>query len=624
MTTYICKCGQRVQKSSSADNTGNRLKGYDPGHECYGCPYAMPWGGNEWNETAKRFVQDIKGYECRMSRTLSYDSLFIGSTKDKCTCSVFSLDFDFLEQISAWVKDAFPQGELTGGFSRDKIRPTDYSHNGRYCCTFVCTANKKGISAKAALLARFFNPNGSRKDMTPQQEMEKILADIKKAKEIFSCAPIQNADAAVTTEENAVPTAAAATPTTSENAADASASAASPQNFESAPSENADASFATGGAPLMTGTRLMTKPAHSVPQDKPLTFIQKDKCPEFDYSGLPEQTVATLHLAENGYLHGKKLAEKGLVYMGDNIALAHDELCGVVAQCDNSKHGNRGEDSFRAWCLHIGITKDSAYRLLQVSALLADSSPRQRAILEALPPTLLYAVAKPSSPPELVEKVKNGEVTTNKAYQDLLKENQQLRTDRVEAMNQADRERARADRAESERDKARADQLSTAKDCNRLGLKVSQEKDRADKAEARAKNAEGQLSGSRQVAEAAKLRADKLQEENAALKKQPIAAVIDEEEVERRANQRAHDIAEDLAAEMTADLQARLEQTASGSEQDARDAYDSIILAGRSITSIVQSAKMQFRKLPDDQRETAINQFVHTLASAQGEVSACL
>lgn len=604
MSTYICKCGQRVQKSSSADNTGNRLKGYGPGHECYGCPYAMPWGGNEWNETAKRFVQDIKGYECRMSRTLSYGSLFIGSTKDKCTCSVFSLDFDFLEQISAWVKDTFSQGELTGGFSRDKIRSTDYSHNGRYCCTFVCAANKKGISAKAALLARFFNPDGSRKGMTPQQEMEKILTDIKKAKEGFSCAPAQNADAAVTTAENAVPTATAATPTTSESGADASAStpATSLQNCESVPAASAGGS----SAPLLSMTG-------GAPQEKPLTFIREDKCPEFDYSGLPEQTVATLHLAENGYLHGKKLAEKGLVYMGDNIALAHDELCGVVAQCDNSKHGNRGEDSFRAWCLHIGITKDSAYRLLQVSALLADSSPRQQAILESLPPTLLYAVAKPSAPPELVEKVKNGEVTTNKAYQDLLKENQQLRTDRVEAMNQADRERARADRAETERDKARADQLSTAKDCNRLGLKVSQEKDRADKAEARAKNAEGQLSGSRQVAEAAKLRADKLQEENAALKKQPIAAVVDEEEVDRRAGEKAYEI----AAGMTADYKAQ-------QEQDARDAYDSIILAGRSITSIVQSAKMQFRKLPDDQRETAINQFVHTLASAQGEVSACL
>ncbi len=596
MNTYICKCGRRVKKSTNADNTGNRLKGYGPGHECYGCPYAMPWGGNEWNETAKRFVQDIKGYECRMSRTLSYGSLFIGSTKDKCTCSVFSLDFDFLEQISTWVKDTFSQGELTGGFSRDEIRPTDYSHNGRYCCTFVCAANKKGISAKAALLARFFNPDGNRKGMTPQQEMEKILTDIKKAKEGFSCAPAQNADAAVTTAENAVPTATAATPTISESGADASAStpATSLQNCESAPAASADgSSVSTAGAM----------------QDKPLTFIREDKCPGFDYSGLPEQTVATLHLAENGYLHGKKLAEKGLVYMGDNIALAHDELCGVVAQCDNSKHGNRGEDSFRAWCLHIGITKDSAYRLLQVSALMDGSSPRQRAILEALPPTLLYAVAKPSAPQELVEKVKNGEVTTNKAYQDLLKENQQLRT---------------------ERDKARADQLSTAKDCNRLGLKVSQEKDRADKAEAReeeawklqskaetrAQEAEKQLEGSRQMAEAAKLRGDKLKAENDALKKQPITAVVDKEEVERQARE--------IAAEMTADLRAQLEQAPSGSEQDAHSSYDNVLLADRSFQNIGKMVIPSLRKLPQEQREAVANQLIRTLGQIQGEVSQCL
>lgn len=617
MNTYICKCGRRVKKSTNADNTGNRLKGYGPGHECYGCPYAMPWGGNEWNETAKRFVQDIKGYECRMSRTLSYGSLFIGSTKDKCTCSVFSLDFGFLEQISAWVKETFTLGELTGHFSRDKIRATEYCHNGRYQYALYCAQNKKGIAAKAALFEHFFNPDGSRKDMTPQQEMEKVLTDIKKAKEAATCATAQNAGAAVTTAEDAVPTATAATPTTSESGADASASppATSLQNCESAPAASADgSSVSTAGAM----------------QDKPLTFIREDKCPGFDYSGLPEQTVATLHLAENGYLHGKKLAEKGLVYMGDNIALAHDELCGVVAQCDNSKHGNRGEDSFRAWCLHIGITKDSAYRLLQVSALLADSSPRQRAILEALPPTLLYAVAKPSAPVELVEKVKNGEIPTNKAYQDLLKENQQLRTDRVEAMNQADRERARADLAESERDKARADQLSTAKDCNRLGLKVSQEKDRADKAEAReeeawklqskaetrAQEAEKQLEGSRQMAEAAKLRGDKLKAENDALKKQPITAVVDKEEVERQARE--------MAAEMTADLRAQLEQTASGSEQDAHSSYDNVLLADRSFQNIGKMVIPSLRKLPQEQREAVANQLIRTLGRIQGEVSQCL
>lgn len=626
MTTYICKCGQRVQKSSNADNTGNRLEGYGPGHECYGCPYAMPWGGNKWDEAAKRFVQDINGYECRTSRTLSYDSHFIGSTKDKCTCSVVSLDFDFLEQISAWVKDTFPLGEITGNFSRDEIRPTDYSHNGRYCCTFVCASNKKGIAAKAALFARFFNPDGSRKDITPQQEMEKILADIEKAKEDPTCATVPNADAAATTAERAVPNATAEMQTTSESAADASESvpAASPQSCESGPAASAEASSAS----LLS----------TAPQDKPLTTVPDAMRPAFDYSGLTDQTVEDLHFAEDEYHHGKQMAERGLVHMGNAIAAAHDALCGVVAQCDNGEDGacrtmrkarnnQHSEDTFKSWCVSIGITKDTAYRLLQVSALLDGSSPRQQKVLKELSPTLLYAVAKPSAPPELVEKVKNGEVSSNKAYQDLLKENQQLRTDRVNAMNQAEREKARAEKAEAERDKARADQISTAKDCNRLGLKASQEKDRADKAEAReeeawklqskaetrAQEAEKQLEGSRQVAEAAKLRADKLKAENDALKKQPITAVVDEEEVDRRAGEKAYEI----AAGMTAEYKAQ-------QEQDARDAYDSIILAGRSITSIVQSTKLQFRKLPDDQRESAINQLVHTLASAQGEVSACL
>lgn len=613
MSTYICKCGRRVQKSSNADNTGNRLEGYGPGHECYGCPYAMPWGGNEWNETAKRFVQDIKGYECRMSRTLSYGSLFIGSTKDKCTCSVFSLDFDFLEQISTWVKDTFSQGELTGGFSRDEIRPTDYSHNGRYCCTFVCAANKKGISAKAALLARFFNPDGNRKGMTPQQEMEKILTDIKKAKEGFSCASAPSVDAAVTTAENAVPTATAATLTTSESAAAASAStpATSLQNCESGPAvlaESFSAGEAVGGtsSPILTNpANAKTPPASDAPQDKPLTFIREDKCPAFDYSGLTDQTVEDLHFAEDEYRHGKQMAERGLVHMGNAIAAAHDALCGVVAQCDNGEDGARltmrqarnnqhSEDTFKDWCLSVGVTKPTAYRLLQVSALMAGSSPRQRAILEALPPTLLYAVAKPSAPQELVEKVKNGEVSTNKAYQDLLKENQQLRTDRVNAMNQAEREKQRADaaeaqrdaanadisglttraeRAEAERDKARADQLSTAKDCNRLGLKVSQEKDRADKAEAReeeawklqskaetrAQEAEKQLEESRQMAEAAKLRGDKLKAENDALKKQPITAVVDKDEVKRQAEALSRNAVQE-ARQQAAEAQARLRQ----------------------------------------------------------------
>lgn len=178
MTTYICKCGRRVKKSTDTSTTGNRLSGYAPGHECWGCPYAMPYGNFQWDESAKTVAMETRGYECRMSKTLTYASEFSGSIKDKCTCRVHSLDFDFLSQISAWIKDTYPGREIFGSFSKD-IRASDYGFDGRYCLTITCAQNLKGVAAKRELLGQFFTPNGSRKDMTPQQEMEKILADIR-------------------------------------------------------------------------------------------------------------------------------------------------------------------------------------------------------------------------------------------------------------------------------------------------------------------------------------------------------------------------------------------------------------------------------------------------------------
>lgn len=179
MTTYICKCGRRVKKSTDASTTGNRLSGYAPGHECWGCPYAMPYGNYQWDESARTVSRETQGYECRMSKTLTYASEFAGSIKDKCTCRVHSLDFDFLSQVSAWIKDTYPDREIFGSFSKD-IRASDYGSDGRYCLTITCTQNLKGVAAKRELLDQFFTPNGSRKDMTSQQEMEKILADIRK------------------------------------------------------------------------------------------------------------------------------------------------------------------------------------------------------------------------------------------------------------------------------------------------------------------------------------------------------------------------------------------------------------------------------------------------------------
>ena len=171
---------------------------------------------------------------------------------------------------------------------------------------------------------------------------------------------------------------------------------------------------------------------------------------EFDYSGLDAQTVTDLHLAEQMYTSGRKLAEMGLRRMADGVSLAHDALCGtVVHNVDNGQFTPK-EDTFRRWCESMGMGKSTAYKLLQVSALFDSSSPREQQVLEELSPSLLYAAAKPSAPADLVQAVKSGDITTHKQYQELLKENQQLRADRVNALNAAAA-------AEAARDAALAD-----------------------------------------------------------------------------------------------------------------------------------------------------------------------
>lgn len=396
-------------------------------------------------------------------------------------------------------------------------------------------------------------------------------------------------------------------------------------------------------------------PGTQTAQEKPLTTVPDAMRPAFDYSGLTDQTVEDLHFAENEYRHGKQMAERGLVHMGNAIAASHDALCGVVAQCDNGEDGacrtmrkarnnQHSEDTFKSWCVSIGITKDTAYRLLQVSALLDGSSPRQQKILKELSPTLLYAVAKPSAPAELVEKVKSGDITTNKQYQEAMAQIK-AEKDRAaaaeareeEAWNMVSKAQDEAQTAKNDLDAALADvqgldeenaRLKAEKEKaersynemyeSRIAANLQRQKAEAerDRAEDRAKDAENQLVGSRQVAEAAKLRGDKLKAENDALKKQPITAVVDKEEVERQARE--------MAAEMTADLRAQLEQAASGSEQDAHSSYDNVLLADRSFQNIGKMVVPSLRRLPPEQREQLTNMLVHTLGQIQGEVSKCL
>lgn len=182
--------------------------------------------------------------------------------------------------------------------------------------------------------------------------------------------------------------------------------------------------------------------------------------PSFDYSGLDEQTVADLHLAEREYASGKRLVETGLRRMADGVAIAHDALCGRARpNLGRAQNNQYSEDTFRRWCESMQISKTAAYRLLQVSRLMESSSPKEEKVLEQLAPSLLYEVSKPSAPAELVQAVKEGEITTHKEYQALLA---QLKAERERADNAEERAQAAQRSAELDaKELQRLDKLTT-------------------------------------------------------------------------------------------------------------------------------------------------------------------
>lgn len=573
MTTYICKCGRRVKKSTDASTTGNRLSGYAPGHECWGCPYAMPYGDFQWDESARTVSRETRGYECRMSKTLTYASEFAGSIKDKCTCRVHSLDFDFLSQVSAWIKDTYPDREIFGSFSKD-IRASDYGSDGRYCLTITCTQNLKGVAAKRELFGQFFNPDGSRKDMTPQQEMEKILADIKKAKEILLCAPAQNADAAVTTAENAVPTATEATPTISESGADASAStpATSLQNCESAPAASASGSSA------------------SMPS-----------APGFDF-GADDETNALL------------------------LQDAQTFITGNMARIMAAKHAhdltaNHYKGSWGKWCTAVGISRDTGENMVRVAEQFGNIQLEGKSILDVQPLKLLYAAAKPSTPTQVKQAVFSGDITSYKEYQELLA---QIKAEKERADAAETREEeawSMVSKAQDEAQTAKSDLEVALVDLNGLteqNAKLQQSYHDADEGRIAARLQCQKAEGERDRAE------ERAKNAEDALKKQPITAVIDEEEIDRRAAEKAWGLADARNAELAKDnanLKKQVAALRSRINDDAQADFEQANYCASLMRAAWDNSKASYSRLVGEDLESTFQTICGTLNSIMEEAS---
>ena len=214
-------------------------------------------------------------------------------------------------------------------------------------------------------------------------------------------------------------------------------------------------------------------------------------------------------------------------------------ITGNMARIMAAKHAhdltaNHYQGSWGKWCTAVGISRDTGDNMVRVAEQFGNIQIEGKSILDVQPLKLLYAAAKPSTPEVVKQAVFAGDITTYKEYQELM-------------------------------------------------AQLKAEKDRADKAEARAKNAED------------------------ALKKQPIVGVTDPEEVRRQADA--------LAAEAKAQARRQIED-AQRRTREAEARYQKLQQDADGFLAPEQSCAQQAKIIADSMRSMYLGWF--GLASTTG------
>ena len=214
-------------------------------------------------------------------------------------------------------------------------------------------------------------------------------------------------------------------------------------------------------------------------------------------------------------------------------------ITGNMARIMAAKHAhdltaNHYQGSWGKWCTAVGISRDTGDNMVRVAEQFGNIQLEGKSILDVQPMKLLYAAAKPSTPEVVKQAVFAGDITTYKEYQELM-------------------------------------------------AQLKAEKDRADKAEARSKNAED------------------------ALKKQPIVGVTDPEEVRRQADA--------LAAEAKAQARRQIED-AQRRTREAEARYQKLQQDADGFLAPEQSCAQQAKIIADSMRSMYLGWF--GLASTTG------
>lgn len=308
-------------------------------------------------------------------------------------------------------------------------------------------------------------------------------------------------------------------------------------------------------------------------------------------------------------------------------------ITGNMARIMAAKHAhdltaNHYKGSWGKWCAAVGISRDTGDNMVRVAEQFGNIQLEGKSIFDVQPMKLLYAAAKPSTPEEVKQAVFTGDITTYKEYQEVMA---QLKAKEDElAKTQAD-----LDHEISQNDALLDEKGRLLRECE------ASKKARMD-AENRADTAEGSLTAAMADVQGlteqnARLNAEKEQAEarahkaEDALKHQPITAVVDEEEVDRRAAEKAWSLADarnrelqeenDRLKKNSAQLERRMKAMTSRMDDLGQTDFETANHCPEAMLAIWNSCKGSYSRLTGEDLENTFQYICNTLNSIRQEAA---
>lgn len=308
-------------------------------------------------------------------------------------------------------------------------------------------------------------------------------------------------------------------------------------------------------------------------------------------------------------------------------------ITGNMARIMAAKHAhdltaNHYKGSWGKWCAAVGISRDTGDNMVRVAEQFGNIQLEGKSIFDVQPMKLLYAAAKPSTPEEVKQAVFTGDITTYKEYQEVMA---QLKAKEDElAKTQAD-----LDHEISQNDALLDEKGRLLRECE------ASKKARMD-AENRADTAEGSLTAAMADVQGlteqnARLNAEKEQAEarahkaEDALKHQPITAVVDEEEVDRRAEEKALGLADarnrelqeenDRLKKNSAQLERRMKAVTSRMDDLGQTDFETANHCPEAMLAIWNSCKGSYSRLTGEDLENTFSYICNTLNSIRQEAA---